>query len=230
MAFDTTHSSRPIDLAKSTESQVYGLFAVAMALTVIGIYFGMQFSSILLGTGLHVFFLIAEVVLILSSRFWMDKTPLNYLLFAAFPLFSGFTITPYILYVLTGYANGGSILLNAFGATVFMGAAAALFARTTSWNLGVFSKAIFMGLIGLLVLGLLQIFIPSFRTTPFELALSGAGIVLFALFTAFDLQRISHMGRMGANPFMLALSLYLDIFNLFLYVLRFMTALSGDRR
>ena len=43
-------------------------------------------------------------------------------------------------------------------------------------------------------------------------------------------QRIESQGRMGANPFMLALSLYLDIFNLFLFILRFMTALSGNRR
>ncbi len=37
-------------------------------------------------------------------------------------------------------------------------------------------------------------------------------------------------GSLGANPFLLALSLYLDIFNLFLSVLRFMSVLSGERR
>jgi FtsH-binding integral membrane protein len=54
--------------------------------------------------------------------------------------------------------------------------------------------------------------------------------VIFALFTAVDIQRVKMLGRYGANPFLLALSLYLDIFNLFLYILRFMLALSGDRR
>ena len=73
-------------------------------------------------------------------------------------------------------------------------------------------------------------FIPALRTTQFELILSGLGITVFAVFTAFDLQRIQRLGKMGVNPFMLALSLYLDIFNLFLYVLRFMLVLSGDRR
>ncbi len=230
MSFEASTHSRPLALEKSTESQVYGLFALAMGLTVVGVYFGLQFSTVLLGAGLHIFFLIAELALILTSRWWMDKSPLNILLFGLFPLLSGFTVTPYILMVLTGYANGGSILLNALSATVCMGAAAALFARTTSWNLGVFSKALFMGLIGLIVLSLFQIFVPALRTPQFELMLSGAGIVIFAIFLAVDLQRVAQASRMGANPFMLALSLYLDIFNLFLYVLRFMTALSGDRR
>ncbi len=221
---------RPMSLSQSTESQVYGLFAVAMALTVVGVYIGMQYAVAMLSTGIHLFFLLAEIGLIFSARIWIDKTPLNYLLFGLFPILSGITITPYILYVLTGYANGASILLNAFSATAFMSLALAVFARTTQWNLSVFSRALFFSLLGLIFLGILQIFVPSLRGTQFELILTGAGVIIFSAFTAYDLQRIQQMGRMGANPFMLALSLYLDIFNLFLYILRFMVALSGDRR
>ena len=87
-----------------------------------------------------------------------------------------------------------------------------------------------MGLIGLIVIALLQLFVPSLRTGGMEIVISGIGVVLFAAFTAYDVQRVQALGRLGANPFLLALSLYLDIFNLFLYVLRFMLALSGDRR
>lgn len=223
-------TGRPISLQKSTESQIYGLFAIALALTNVGIYLGLQYSSILASSGLSIFFLIAELGLILTSRLWADKSPLNYLLFGLFPVLSGFTITPYILSVLAGYANGGTILMNAFAATVFMAGASALFARTTSWNLGALGKGLFFGIIGLIGLGLLQMFVPAFRTTQMELIISGAGVVFFAIFTAYDIQRISKLGKMGANPFMLALSLYLDIFNLFLYVLRFMLVLYGDRR
>ena len=42
---------------------------------------------------------------------------------------------------------------------------------------------------------------------------------------AYDIQRIQHLSRLGASPFLMALSLYLDIYNLFLYVLRFMLAI-----
>jgi FtsH-binding integral membrane protein len=183
-----------------------------------------------MSSGIHFFFLAMELVLIFTARLWMDKTPLNYILFGLFPTLSGFTITPYILSVLAGYANGGTILMNAFASTVFMAGASAVFARTTSWNLGGLGRAMIFGLIGLIGLSLLQLFVPALRTTGMELAISGFGVVFFAIFTAYDVQRISKLGKMGANPFLLALSLYLDIFNLFLYVLRFMLVLYGDRR
>lgn len=226
----TSSPSRPIALTKSTESQIYTLFALAMGLTSIGIYFGLQFAPMILTTGMHIVFLIAELGILFTARLWMNKSPLNYMLFGLFPALSGFTLAPYILSVLAGYTNGGAILLNAFSATVFMAAASAVFAKTTSWNLGVLGKALFFGLLGLIGLSLLQFFVPALRTTQMELLISGAGILFFAVFTAYDVQRIAHMGRMGVNPFMLALSLYLDIFNMFLYVLRFMLVLYGDRR
>ncbi len=222
--------SQPIVLSASTEAQVYALFALAMGLTVFGVFLGMQFALPLFSSGLVWLLLIAELGIVFSARLWIAQTPLNYLLFGLFPVLSGITVTPFLLSVLVGYANGGSILLNALAATGCMAGASAVFARTTRWDLSMFSRALFLGIIGLLALGLLQIFFPALRTTPFELMLSGGGVLLFAAFTAFDLQRIQAMGRMGENAFLLALSLYLDIFNLFLYVVRFMIAISGERR
>ncbi|MFA7682263.1 MAG: Bax inhibitor-1 family protein [Candidatus Peribacteraceae bacterium] len=222
--------NQPITLTSSAESQVYGLLALAMALTVLGVYAGMQYTAVLMASGMHIVLLIAELGIIFTARLWMRSYPLNYILFGIFPLLSGFTVTPYILYVLAGYANGGTILLNAVSATVFMTAAVAVFARTTSWNLSVMGRALLLGLVGLILLGVAQIFIPSLQSTQFEILLSGAGIVFFAAFTAYDLQRIQNAARVGANPFLLALSLYLDIFNLFLYILRFMLAIAGERR
>lgn len=217
-------------LAASTEAQVYTLFAFAMGLTVLGVFIGMELAAALLSTGMHFFLLIAELAIIFTSAWWMEKSPLNLLLFGLFPLLSGITFTPYLLYVLAGYANGGAILVNALLSTMFMAGSAAVFARTTTWNLAGMSRGLFFALLGLLFFALLQIFVPGLRSTEVELLFSGAGVVLFALFTAYDLQRVQALGRVGANPFVLALSLYLDIFNLFLMVVRFMLALSGQRR
>lgn len=222
--------SSPIVLDSSTEAQVYGLFALAMGLTVVGVFVGMMFAPVILTSGWHFLFLIVELAIIFSARWWMEKSPLNYLLFALFPLLTGITIAPFLVIVSTQYANGNAIIVNALASTGFMAAAAAVFAKTTSWNLGVMGRGLFFALLGLLVLGILQLFFPSLRTSQFELLLSGAGVVIFALFTAFDVQRITVLSRQGTNAFLLALSLYLDIFNLFLYVLRFMLALSGNRR
>lgn len=226
----SSSTSRPLALSASTEAQVYGLFAVAMALTLIGVYAGMTQAALLLSSGTHILLTIASLGIILTSGLWVDKSPVNVVLFGAFPIIMGITVTPYLLAVLSGYVNGSAILFNALAATVFMGLAAAVFARTTSWNLGVFGRAFFFAILGLIGMSILQIFIPGLRTPAIELAISGAGVLVFAFFTAYDLQRIQSMARVGANPFILALSLYLDIFNLFLYILRFMTALSGERR
>jgi FtsH-binding integral membrane protein len=223
-------TSAPITLSKTGESQVYTLFAVAMALTVVGTYAGLLFAPVLLGSGLQIFFLIAELLVIFTSSFWVNRSPLNYLLFAVFPLLSGLTFAPYALSILAGYANGGAILLNALAATVCMSLAAAVVARMSGINTFGWGKPLVLGIIGLLVLSLMQVFIPAFRAPQFEILISGAGIVLFALFLTYDLQRIQQMARTGVHPISLALSLYLDIFNLFLYILRFMTALSGRDR
>lgn len=228
MQFSSSRS-QPIALQASTLSQTYLLFTLAMALTLLGVFLGMNFAQVLLTSGMHVFLLIAEVALIITAAWWSRSSPLNVLLFVLFPVFSGITVTPYILYVLTGFSNGPAILFNAVGATVGIALSAAVFSRVAP-NLSAWAGAFFYALLGLLLLGIVQIFFPALRTPGFELFLSGAGIVVFAFFTAFDIQRIRSMGSLGANPFLMALSLYLDIFNLFLSVLRFMSVLSGDRR
>ncbi|HLC76538.1 MAG TPA: Bax inhibitor-1 family protein [Candidatus Peribacterales bacterium] len=223
--------SRPITLTKTGEMQVYALFALAMALTALGVFVGALYAPTLFRGGMGMILVIAEFGIILTSRLWMEKSPLNILLFGAFPLLSGITVSPYLWAVSAGYANGNIILVNALAATTFMAAAAALFARTTSMDLGILGRSLFFAVLGLIGFTLLQIFVPSLRQSiGFEMGLSGAGIVIFALFTAYDVQRVQTMSRLGANPFLLALSLYLDIFNLFLYIVRFMLAVAGDRR
>ncbi len=222
-------SSRPIVLSSGTQSAVYGLFTLAMALTLIGVYLGLLWAEMILSSGMHVVLIIAELAIIFSAGWWSTRSPLNIVLFALFPLLSGITITPYLLAIVAGYVNGPAILFNAVLTTVFIGLAAAVLARMAP-SLAGFGRALVLALIGLLVLSLAQIFVPALRTQTMELLISGAGIVLFGVFTAYDLQRIADQGKAGANPFLLAISLYLDIFNLFLMVLRFMTALSGERR
>ncbi|TSC57346.1 MAG: putative transmembrane protein [Candidatus Peregrinibacteria bacterium Greene0416_19] len=222
-------SSAPLTLSPSTEGRVYGLFGLAIGLTLLGVWLGIQYMELLLGSGVLLMLLLVELGIVFTSGLWSRRSPLNYLLFGLFPVLSGLTLTPYLLAVVAGYVNGSAILLNALAATAFMAGAAAVVALTSGWNLSVLGRSLFFALLGLIGLGILQVFVPSFRTGQFELLLSGAGVALFAVFTAYDIQRIAALSRTGANPFQLALSLYLDIYNLFLYVVRFMLALSGRR-
>ncbi|MBI5156084.1 Bax inhibitor-1/YccA family protein [Candidatus Peregrinibacteria bacterium] len=222
-------SSAPITLSASTQFQTYLLFALAMALTVVGVGAGIAFAPVLLTTGVHILFFIVEMGIILSAPFWVERSPLNYLLFGLFPLLSGITFTPYVMMILLEYVNGAEILLNALIATTFMALAAAVFARIAP-SLEGLARGLLLALLGILFFMIAQIFFPSLRTGTAELFISGIGIVVFALFTALDLQRVQRMGSLGISPFLLALRLYLDIFNLFLFVLRFMSAFGGQRR
>ncbi len=223
-------TSGPLTLSRSGLSQVYGLVALAMGLTVVGVYAGMTFAVPIISSGWVYLLLLVELGIVLTARTWMHNSPLNYVLFAAFPLLSGLTVTPFLMSVLVGYANGAAILMNAAIATTLLSAAATVFALTTPKDLSPLAGGLVLGVIGLIVFGLLQVFIPSLRTGTMELVVSGAGVAIFGLFLAYDVQRVQRMSGTGASPFMLALSLYLDIFNLFLYVVRFMIAISGNRR
>ena len=80
-----------------------------------------------------------------------------------------------------------------------------------------------MGLIGLLVAMLLNIFLGSSQVT---FLISIVGVVLFTALTAYDVQRIqsgdlaARLGSMEKAAVIGALQLYLDFVNLFLFMLR----------
>jgi modulator of FtsH protease len=228
--YSSAHRSQPIIIESSLLSNVYALVALAMAITAGGVFAGSTFALPILASGWVYLLLILEFAIVLTARAWIRSSPLNYVLFFAFPFLSGLTVTPLLISVAYGYANGTAILANAAIATALMTGAAAVFGRTTSINLASISGLLFTAVIGLIGAGLAQMFVPSLRTGTFELVVSGIGVIVFALFTAYDMQRLKQRAGMGESPFLLALSLYLDIFNMFLYILRFMVAMSGNRR
>ncbi len=120
-------------------------------------------------------------------------------------------------------------------ATTFFAAAAAfgglsLYGYTTKKDLSGFGTFLIMGLVGLIVASLINLFLKS---SALDLAISAIGVLLFAGLTAYDTQKIKSMyfavqgsDFMGKSVVMGALTLYLDFINLFLFLLRFM----GDRR
>lgn len=219
-------ASRPI--LKSTLSGALWLLCIALALTVVGVIGGIAFALPILASGWIFALFLLELAIIWTAPAWSRSSPLNILLFAAFPLLSGLTLTPVILSVLTGYANGAAILMNALVSTALLCAASAVFASMAGDLGSTIGRFLFQSLIGLIIFGLLQVFIPALRSQGFEMIVSGVGIVTFSLFLSYDLQRLSRRAE-GSSAFLLALSLYLDIYNLFLYILRFMMAVSGRR-
>jgi FtsH-binding integral membrane protein len=112
---------------------------------------------------------------------------------------------------------------QAFLSASAMFGAAAIYGAVTKRSLAGLGGILFMGLIGLIVASILNIFIGGPQLT---FLISIAGIVIFTALTAYDVQRIQQgdlaaaTGSMEKAAVIGALSLYLDFINLFLFFLR----------
>jgi FtsH-binding integral membrane protein len=125
--------------------------------------------------------------------------------------------------------TGASITRTFFISAASFGALS-LYGYTTQRDLSPIGSFLVMGLFGLILAMIVNIFLKS---TGLDFAISAIGVLIFAGLTAWDTQKIKEMydanddGTVsGRKAVMGALTLYLDFINLFLFMLRFM----GDRR
>ena len=136
-------------------------------------------------------------------------------------------------------ASMSSLLLVFTGASVvrvfFITAAAfgslSLYGYTTKRSLSGMGSFLMMGLIGIILASLVNIF---FASSALQFAISVLGVLIFAGLTAYDTQKLKEMylsssfdGEMAAKMSVNgALTLYLDFINMF----QFLLSLVGDRR
>jgi FtsH-binding integral membrane protein len=125
--------------------------------------------------------------------------------------------------------TGASITRTFFISAASFGALS-LYGYTTQRDLSPIGSFLVMGLFGLILAMVVNMFLKS---TGLDFAISAIGVLIFAGLTAWDTQKIKEMysanddGTIsGRKAVMGALTLYLDFINLFLFLLRFM----GDRR
>ena len=125
----------------------------------------------------------------------------------------------------------GQTLASTFLITAAAFGALSLYGYTTKRDLSGIGTFLIMGVIGLLIAGVVNIFLQS---SMLMLAISGVGVLIFAGLTAHDTQRLKltyhqfggDRAAMGAATSFGALSLYLDFINLFQFLLVFL----GQRR
>jgi len=130
-----------------------------------------------------------------------------------------------IFLVYTGLSIASTFFITA---AMFLGTS--LYGYTTGRDLAGVGSFMFMGLIGILIAGLVNLFLAS---PALQFAISVIGVIVFTGLTAWDTQRIKEMytaqddGTIaGKKAIMGALALYLDFLNLFLFMLQFL----GQRR
>ncbi|MCA8880148.1 MAG: Bax inhibitor-1/YccA family protein [Rhodobacteraceae bacterium] len=143
--------------------------------------------------------------------------------FYAFAAVMGISISSIFL-VFTGVS-----IVSTFLVTAIAFAALSLYGYTTKRDLSAMGTFLMMGLIGLIVAMVVNIFIAS---SALQFAISVIGVLIFAGLTAFDTQSIKNeyiqMAQagdrewLGKAAIMGALRLYLDFINLFMFLLQFM--------
>ncbi|AHH06599.1 hypothetical protein BCD_0533 [Borrelia crocidurae DOU] len=124
----------------------------------------------------------------------------------------------------------GSIFYT-FGITSLTFLAMSFYGHTTSTDLTKMGSYFMMGLWGIIIASILNMF---FRSSGLNFLISILGVILFTGLTAYDVQNISKMDNMledgteikNRMAVVASLKLYLDFINLFLYLLRFL----GQRR
>lgn len=201
--------------------KVMSFFALAVLASAAGAFLTMKYfmGYFIAQPALMWVFFIVELALIFTSRMWSQRVPLNRFLFAFFAMLTGVTIAP-LLGVMAASPGGVEVIIKALLVTGLMFTATGIFGWTTKMDLSGLRGFLITGLIGLIIVGIISFFIPWSSQT--EMIYSGFGVLLFAGFAVYDFQKIKHYPE--DRYIDAALNLYLDIFNLFLFVLRFMNS------
>ncbi|OBQ56310.1 membrane protein [Halodesulfovibrio spirochaetisodalis] len=182
------------------------------------VIFGNQFAFI----GL----IIAEfgLVMYLSARIANLSAGAATGLFLLYSALNGVTLSAILLV----YAS--STVFSAFFTAAGMFGAMSLYGMTTKRDLTSMGSFMMMGLFGIVIAMVVNIFIGS---SMMQLVISAIGVIVFTGLTAYDTQRLAEMGEsmpaddataVRRGTILGALTLYLDFINLFLMLLRLFAA------
>ena len=121
-----------------------------------------------------------------------------------------------------------SVITSFLGASAMFGAAA-IYGATTKRNLNSIGGFLFMGMIGVLVASVVNLWLGS---SPFGWVIALVGVIIFTVYTAYDVQKIGYgdyaasLGSVEKASVLGAIHLYINFINIFLFLLR----LTGGRR
>lgn len=138
----------------------------------------------------------------------------------------GIVMTPLLLVAVT---NNPFTILGAFGLAALMFACMAIFGYKTAKNLSFMGVFLMMGMIGLILVGLASFIWPAIMGGTFGTIVCLIGVLVFALFTAYDMQNIKHAYAVMADDrqknqmaALGALHLYISFIAMFQYLLGLM--------
>jgi len=199
--------------------KVFGLLAFSLAFATVGGFVGSKLSA---GWILPLF--IVEIALIFVVQRVREKEGINFVALYAFAFVSGLTLGPIVAsYV---HAGLGTAVLEAGVVTGAMTAGISVYALTTKRNLQALYPYLFIALIGLIVAMVVNIFIGGSTLWAF---VSWGGAVLFSLLLLVDVNRTKYLENTMGNAVVVTLGIYLDIVNLFLFLMSIFGGGGGRR-
>ena len=210
---------------QSLLSKVLTLLSLSLLAAGVGLGVGMQ----LIRSG-NIGFLFPAIILefvvlialMITTRVLKQAAVLNLLLLFGFTFISGLTISAVIAsYV---YSGASVAVAEALALTGVLAVGLGMYAWTTRRNLSRLGPLLFIGLLTLVVASIFSLF---FSFGWLSWLISVGGVVIFSGFILYDIQRIKYTQNTLSAAILLTISLYLDILNLFLSLLRI---LGGGRR
>lgn len=216
-------------LSKTFISNVFSWMAAALGITSIVAYlFGTtaEYTSYLISesglTTMGYVVMFAPLAFVLIMTFGMNRLSPTALL-ALFLLYS-FVNGMSLSFIFLAYTSAS--IYQTFGITAAMFGIMAFLGYTTKTDLTKFGSIMIMGLFGIIIASLVNIFMKS---DMMGYIISFIGVLVFTGLTAYDVQKLKRIGAgleyegetMSKLTIMGALTLYLDFINLFLMLLRF---------
>ena len=203
---------------------VYNYIASGVLLTgIVAMLFASSgYAEVVMATPLRWLIILAPLGFVIAMSFGLNRMSTGTLqtLFWSFAVAMGLSMsTIFLVY------TGASIAQTFFAvAAAFLGLS--LYGYTTKKDLSGFGTFLIMGVVGLLVAMVINLFLQS---STMHLVISAIGVLLFAGLTAYDTQKIKSMyayvagsDMLGKTVIMGALTLYLDFINMFTFLLSFM--------
>ena len=203
----------------------YMLLALSMIPTVLGALVGVQMSfSFMAGSPFISFILFLGIAWGFMWGIEKNKdSGLGIALLLGFTFFMGLMLSR-ILQVALGFSNGTSMIAMAAagtGAIFFTMATVATVSKRDFSNMG---KFLLIGMIVILLASVANIF---FQIPALSLTISAAAVMIFSAFILYDISRIVQGGE--TNYVSATLSVYLNLYNVFVSLLNLIMAFTGDR-
>ncbi|WP_397594171.1 Bax inhibitor-1/YccA family protein [Sphingorhabdus sp.] len=204
--------------------KVYNYMASGVLLTgiVAMLFANSGMAAQVMATPLRWVLIFAPLAFVMVMSFGMHKLSTASLqaMFWGFAIVMGLSMSSIFL------VFSGESIARTFFVTAAAFAGLSLYGYTTKKNLSGFGTFLIMGVIGLLIASVVNIFLGS---STLQLVVSFLGVLIFAGLTAYDTQRIKseyvHFAgheSIGKLAIMGALSLYLDFINMFQFLLSFL--------